>query len=156
MNLSRSLFLSCLILPLFLTPARLPAQHCQVSVQDLDFGVYSNFTPAPTEAATRILVRCDGPDTVPVALAIDSGQHSSGFAPRQMRHSYLQDHIGYLLFTDAAMTAIWGDGTRGSATIVSNVPPGVQMEIPIFGRIPSGQDMSVGKFSDRVAIHVDW
>lgn len=139
-----------------LTPARLPAQNCLVTAQDLDFGVHNNFSTAPTEAVARISVRCDGTAPVPVTLTIGNGQHSSGLTPRQMRHTHLADHVGYLLFTDASMSMIWGDGTRGSVPIVKSMAPGALVEIPIYGRIPPGQDMSVGRYTDRLTIHLDW
>lgn len=156
MNSSRRCILLCLAIVASLAPARLPAQNCQVSAQDLDFGVYDNFSAAPVEAAGRISVRCDGSTAVPVTLTIDRGQHSPGLAPRQMGHSRFVDQLGYLLFTDAAMTMIWGDGTQGSAPVVMSLDPGAMMEIPIYGRIPPGQDISIGRYTDRLTIRVDW
>ncbi|MHB8895783.1 MAG: Csu type fimbrial protein [Candidatus Geothermincolia bacterium] len=156
MNCSRRLMLLCLVVVASLVPARLSAQNCQVTAQDLDFGVYNNFAAVPTETAARITVRCDGPTPIPVTLTIGNGQHSSGFTPRQMRHAHLADQLGYLLFTDASMTVIWGDGTRGSVPIVKSVAPGAMVDIPICGRIPPGQDISVGRYADRLTIHLDW
>lgn len=156
MKSSRRFVLLCLAVVAGLAPARLPARNCQVTAQDLDFGVYNNFASVPTETAARITVMCDGTTLVPVTLTIGNGQYSSGFTPRQMRHAHLADHIGYLLFTDASMTMIWGDGTRGSVPIAKSVAPGALVEIPIYGRIPPGQDIGVGRYADRLTIHLDF
>jgi len=152
----RGLFLLSAVVVANLTPLRLQAQTCQAAVQDLDFGVYSSFASAPTEADARITVRCDGAAPVPVAITIDSGRYSAGFVPRLMRHAHLEDQIGYLLFSDASMTTIWGDGTRGSVSVVKQVPPGALAEIPVYGRIPPGQDIGVGHYADRLTVHLDW
>lgn len=160
MNSSRRRLLALAAVALALSPARLPAQpsprDCQVTVRDLEFGVYDNFSSAAVEAAGRITVRCEGPDAAPVTISIGAGEHSAGFAPRRMRHGHLDDHLEYLLFTDASMTAIWGDGTHGSARVVRRAGAGAVLEIPVFGRIPPGQDVSVGRFSDRLTVRVDW
>lgn len=132
------------------------AQQCTLTVGNLEFGSYSYFSPAAEEAAGRITVRCSGTEAIPVEISIDSGAHGGGFAPRQMRHGGREDLLGYLIFTDAAMTTVWGDGTRGSALVRRTVPPGGGIEAPVYGRIPPGQDVSAGRFADRVTVRVDW
>jgi len=150
--------LLALLAPLALTaalPGRAGAQQCEITIGNLEFGSYSSSAPAPEEAAGRISVRCDGPAAVNVEVSLDSGEHGGGFAPRQMRHAARGDRLGYLIFTDAGMTTVWGDGSRGSATVRRRVGA-VAVEIPVYGRIPAGQDVGAGRFVDRVTVHVDW
>lgn len=149
----------CVAATLFLAvvyPSLSPAQNCQVTVKNLEFGAYDNFSASPAEASGRVTVRCDGARAVPITVFLDSGAHSSGFTPRRMRHGHREDHLGYLIFTDASMTVIWGDGTRGSSPVVKTVGAGETLELPVYGRIPPGQDVSVGRFADRVLVRVDW
>jgi spore coat protein U-like protein len=159
-NSSRRSLIVLAVLAAALNPARLPAQpsarDCQVTVRDLEFGAYDNFSSTPVEAAGRITVRCEGPDATPVTISIGPGEHAAGFAPRKMRHGHLEDQLDYLIFTDASMSAIWGDGSRGSVPVVREAGPGAVLELPVFGRIPPGQDVSVGSFSDRLTVRVDW
>ena len=150
--------LLALILPLALAvalPGRACAQQCEITIGSLEFGSYSGYAQAPEEAAGRISVRCDGPEPVNVEVALDSGEHGGGFAPRQMRHTQRGDRLGYLIFTDAGMTTVWGDGTRGSATVRRRVGASA-VELPVYGRIPAGQDVGAGRFVDRVTVRVDW
>lgn len=150
--------LLALVLPLALaaaSPGRAGAQQCEITIGGLEFGSYSGYAPAPEEAAGRISVRCDGPEPVSVEISLDSGEHGGGFAPRQMRHAVRGDRLSYLIFTDAGMTTIWGDGTRGSATVRRRVGASA-VELPVYGRIPAGQDVGAGRFGDRVMVRVDW
>ncbi|HWR98633.1 MAG TPA: spore coat U domain-containing protein [Candidatus Methanoperedens sp.] len=148
------LFLALLLAPVVVVPAPAGAQHCEISVGNLEFGSYSFFSPAAEEAAGRITVRCDAA-AVPVEISLDAGAHGGGFAPRRMRQGARDDILGYLIFTDSGMTTIWGDGTRGSVLVRKTVGQSA-VEIPVYGRIPPGQDVSAGRFSDRVTVRVDW
>ena len=47
----------------------------------------------------------------------------------------------YNIYTDAARTNVWGDGTGGTATI-ANTGTGAAQNVTVYGRVPSGQTRS--------------
>ena len=116
---------------------------------------YSSYAPAAEEAAGRISVRCDGPGAVSVEVSLDSGEHGGGFAPRQMRHAVRGDRLGYLIFTDAGMTTVWGDGSRGSRDGAPARGRG-RGRTPRLRADPRRAGRRRGRFGDRVTVRVDW
>jgi spore coat protein U-like protein len=65
------------------------------------------------------------------------------------------DFLDYNLFRDNGRTSIWGDGTGGSSSqfilfLIANTP----RILTVYGRIPPGQDVSVGQYSDVLTVTV--
>jgi spore coat protein U-like protein len=96
-------------------------------------------------------VDCKNPEQKPLSIIISINKGSSGgFTPRQMT-SAVGDRLNYYLFTDAAHTTIWGDGT-GGGTITRNTI----LNATIYGRIPAAQNVSTGAYSDVLTATVIW
>jgi spore coat protein U-like protein len=61
--------------------------------------------------------------------------------------------LNYNLYLNAARTTIWGDGTGGTQEFTDHTPPfGRSIVVPIYGRIPALQDVSVGSFSNTITV----
>lgn len=75
-----------------------------------------------------------------------------------MKHATRPDLLDYNLFTSSSMSAIWGDGTAGTSTVIKtkvnkNDHPIVTT---VYGRIPAGQDASAGQYSDTLIVTITW
>ena len=141
----------------FLVLARQAPAACNVTATGVSFGAYDVFVTTPTDAVGSIAVSCDEVPPSDVIVSISPG--SSGiYFPRQMRRAGGPDRLNYNLFTTPAMSAVWGDGTGGSSTVfLKNVKrPRHPVVTPLYGRIPPGQDVSVGSYSDSVTVTVTW
>lgn len=67
------------------------------------------------------------------------------------------DSLLYNVYLDAARTAIWGDGTQGSQIWVAPNPPvRTRINVPIYGRIPAGQNIGVGSYGDTLMITINY
>lgn len=126
---------------------------CFVSATNVSFGSYDVFVAVPLDSTGTVTVSCDSRTDVTVSIG-PSGT-SGGFNPRQIGRVSGSDRLNYNLFTTASRTVIWGDGTAGTSTVlISNVRRGRPETRTIYGRIPAGQDVSVGSYSDSLTVTI--
>ena len=120
------------------------------AVAGLSFGAYDVFGPT-VDAAGSLSYSCTGVlpgDTVVISLDIGS---APSFTPRQMQSGPYK--LDYNIYLDATRISIWGDGTGGSVLYGPLVPPeALPVFVPIYGRIPSGQDARVGTYTDTIIV----
>lgn len=62
------------------------------------------------------------------------------------------DFLIYNIYSDAARTFIWGDGTDNSVTISGQT--GATGQHPLYGRISARQNVSVGNYSDTIIVTI--
>jgi spore coat protein U-like protein len=55
----------------------------------------------------------------------------------------------YNLFTDPSHLSIWGDGSPGTSLVSFSGTSGSRT---IYGRIPAGQNVSVGTYGDTITV----
>lgn len=131
---------------------------CNVTSTNINFGNYDVFLTTPRDATGSITVSCDESPPPNVIISIGPSPNSGGFNPRKMRHSSRPDLLNYNLFTTSSMNVVWGDGTSGTSTVtLKNVkktePPRVTT---VYGRIPAGQDVSAGTYSETLTVIIMW
>jgi len=129
----------------------------QCSSTPVSFNSYDVFSAAPTYSTGTVSVSCNNPNqqAMPVTIAINGGR-SGTFNPRQMRATLGADSLDYYLFTTAARTVIWGDGTGGSSTVTNIVSKSAPWNAPIYGSLPPRQNVSAGSYADAVVVTVTW
>lgn len=129
---------------------------CNVATTNINFGTYDVFSNSPRDSTGTVSVDCDEAPPPIVVIKIGPSFHSGGFNPRQMRHTTRSDKLNYNLFTDSSMSVIWGDGTRGTATASNKVTKNKLWFTTIYGRIPAGQDVSAGTYSETISVTITW
>lgn len=129
---------------------------CDVATTNIHFGVYDVFSNSPKDSTATISVDCDEAPPPIVTIRIGPSSGSGGFLPRQMRHATRTDRLSYNLFIDSSMSVVWGDGTGGTATVSHKVTKNKTWVATLYGRIPSGQDVSAGSYSDTVSVTITW
>jgi spore coat protein U-like protein len=89
-------------------------------------------------------------------VALNSGS-SGNYVARQMRSG--TDFLSYNLYTSAARTSVWGDGTDGT-TLVSAAPfllvGSNTVDYTVYGRVPAGQDRAAGIYMDPNIVTVTY
>jgi spore coat protein U-like protein len=128
---------------------------CRVTTSGLNFGAYDVFAAVPRDTAGTVTVACDKNPPTDVIVSIGASSTSGGFHPRRMRHTTLPDRLEYNLFTDPTIGTVWGNGSAGTSTVLlrkdnKNRP----VTTTIYGRIPPGQNVSVGVYSDSVTVTI--
>jgi spore coat protein U-like protein len=130
--------------------AAMPNAHaagCTVSTTGLNFGNYDVFSPLNDDITATINVNCQSGTGYSIWLNNGSGT----FASRTMTNG---PHVlAYNLYVDPTHLTIWGDGTSGTVT-VSGTGTGANAGTPVYGRIPAGQNASVGTYADLITVTV--
>ena len=138
----------------------------------VEFGYYDPFAVNDLFIQGHLDFQCStttGPPTRSIARDRPSGRaqghrveisFSTGlggdYDPRSMTGTGT-DRLLYNLYRDSACTQIWGDGTRGTSTLVGDAGGDeVTHTIFIYGRMPAGQNVTGGAFFDVIVMTIDF
>lgn len=130
---------------------------CQINLSTLIFGNYDPLETSPVDSVGNLTYFCSQP--VPIVTITIDRSGGGNMLNRRMGHSGGQDAdaLLYNIYLDAARTAIWGDGTQGSQIWVAPNPPvRTSIQVPIYGRIPAGQNIGVGSYGDTLTITINY
>ena len=122
---------------------------CSVSSGTLGFGNYNGTAAVLSTAA--VLVNCSNGGTYQVSLG--AGANADGTTRRMAGPS--SSFLGYELYRDSARSLAWGDGAAYGAR-VSGTGSGSAQTLTVYGRIPAGQNVAVGSYSDSVVVTVEY
>jgi len=125
--------------------------NCSISTAPLAFGAYD---PAITNAAAPL----DGTGTVTVtctngaavSITLDQGANpealSSDDTPlRQMTDG--TQFLAYSLYQDSGHLTVWGNSLTSD---LGHNGDGAANDLTVYGRIPAGQNVAAGSFTDTV------
>lgn len=122
---------------------------CVVAASNVSFG---SITPAATGTApAQGTVTSTCSKNVPYTLSINSGS-SGSITARTMAGatSGNTDKLAYNLYTDAAFTTVWGDGTAGQK--VSLTGTGAQQSTTVFGSLSLNQYLKPDTYTDNLTV----
>lgn len=117
---------------------------CTVSVLPIDFGVINS--NSQNLQSTILSATCTKGTTFNISLS--EGQ-SNDFNNRFMTLSNNSDSLRYNIYLDAFYLNIFGDGNNGTI-VLSDVGTGNEQNYTIYGKIPTGQYVSPGNYSDLI------
>ena len=139
------------------------ATACTVSVTPLVFGNYNPVNGPALQVDATVTATCTSTTlplvAVPYSLRIGVST-ASGTMARQLAGP-MGSRLSYNLYTSAAYTTVWGDGTGGTGTVPGSVTP-LTLGVPAvgshtaFGRIPALQAVRVGSYSDSLLVTIDY
>jgi spore coat protein U-like protein len=135
------------------------APHCAVSTTSVSFGSYDVFSTTATDSTGTLSYRCTG-NTPLLQITLTTGS-SATFNPRTLSNGRNgrngPDPLTYNLYTDAARTSIWGDGTGSTSSYRQFAPPnGKTVTVTVYGRIPAAQDVSAGSYADTITAIINF
>lgn len=132
------------------------ARACTISAVGVNYGAYNPQSAANDDANGRVDLACPTSVTSPI-VALNGGLWGAVNA-RKLKHLTLSYFINYNLFTTAARTVIWGDGTSGTVTLTlsgGTISGGTRnFTHNIFGRAPGSQNVAAGSYSDTITLTV--
>lgn len=129
---------------------------CTVASSGVAFGTYNPFSATPTDTTGTVTVTCSagaGSGTYTVALSAGSGTYA---ARRMTSGSSL---MSYQVYSDAARSVVWGDGTSGTAKVTpgDNRPQaGGATTLTVYGRIPAQLIVAPGGYTDTLTVTVTY
>ena len=148
--ISRRGFLRAGLIAWLALPINSAQAACSLSGAAIAFGNYDPISLTPLDTAGSVVYRCAQQDhNITITLSRGGG---TSFTTRRMVKG--TEQLFYNLYRDAARTAIWGDGTGGTQSFFIGNPQAnnTDLSVPIFGRIPAGQNVSVGSYSDTITV----
>jgi spore coat protein U-like protein len=123
---------------------------CSVSAADLAFGTYDPLAAQPVDTQTTVTVQCTLTTGYTVALSPGAGAGAT-VAARKMTRGLTTDTLGYSLYQDTTRAQVWGET---GADLVSGTGTGVAQDHDVYGRIPAGQNVNPGGYSDTITVTV--
>jgi spore coat protein U-like protein len=129
--------------------------NCLVTAQPLAFGGYDG-TAAKT-GTSDISVRCSSGTTFTVLLSAGGGT----FTQRLLSGSGA-NKLQYNLFTSAAATTIWGDGTLSTGTMPgtgAGMAAASAQTLTVYGQLPDNafnQGAPSGSYNDTITVTVSY
>lgn len=129
---------------------------CTGSTTPISFGNYNVFAPTPVTTMATLTVTCNEAPPPTVTMQFGPSPTSGVFSPRRMKHATLADTLIYNLYTDAAGTSVWGDGTGGTTVVLRKVTRGKPALVSVYGVVPALQNVSAGTYRDVVTVTIIW
>jgi spore coat protein U-like protein len=133
------------------------ASTCTVSANPLSFGTYLP-GQGSLSASTTLAVLCTR--GAPFTVALNAGTGGGTVAQRVM--SMGANTLAYNLYTTAAHTSVWGDGTQSSATVSGvgrGLASGAQITQTVYGQVPDSSanvGLTPGLYTDIVTVTVSY
>lgn len=131
------------------------ANNCTISTSALAFGSYDPIgtnASAPMDGTGSVTITCTKGATTTIGLDAGSNAPGSGTTRAMITASVKLD---YELYSDSGRTAVWGNSGASLFT-----PPAAPNRNPrsftVFGRIPAGQDVASGSYTDSVLATVNF
>jgi spore coat protein U-like protein len=126
---------------------------CTVSATDLAFGVYDP-SAADNEKTSTITVTCTKGTDYDIGLN-EGAASGATVTTRQMLDTVSSDLINYSLYSDASRTVNWGN-TVGTETVHVGSATGAAENHTVYGKIPTGQYVTAGSYSDTITVTVTY
>jgi spore coat protein U-like protein len=161
MRTATKLFALLLLAALAGFAPRAHGASCTVTATAMAFGTYDPVSATPRDSSADVQVDCNGNgNQTSVSITFDAGTYGT-YANRAMAQG--ADRLFYNLYVDASRTTVFGNGTSVSCTTgvsspgcVGGNPAGGALRATrtVFGRMPTGQDVASGPYSDAVRITI--
>lgn len=132
---------------------------CTVSAGGLAFGAYNYVDAAPTDITANIEVSCTFLLNMMISYDILLSQGlSASYVARKMNSA--ASELEYNLYTSAAHSSVWGDGSGGSVIVTDGYAlvllSTVARNYTVYGRIPAGQNVAAGVYGDIITVTVNY
>lgn|SRR5215217_2540461 len=129
---------------------------CEIrNVVGLSFLNYTSTSSLPLDAAGSITFRCTIVQLTPVTIDLGAGGSNNHVARRMTGPS--SSTLAYNLYVDTARLSVWGNGAGGTSRYGPVIPLlGLDITVPIYGRVPALQSVAAGSYSDTLVVTVNF
>jgi spore coat protein U domain-containing protein, fimbrial subunit CupE1/2/3/6 len=126
--------------------------NCVITVSNLAFGAYDPLVRNATqevEASTDVRMLCTRSSRA--TITIDIGRNARG-NDRAMAAG--MKRVTYQLYRDSGHTETWSSGSDGLQLVSEGIHK--PRQVMVYGRIPPGQEVASGIYTDVVTATVDF
>ena len=135
------------------SPAR---AECSVLGSSIMFPPYDVYSTVPLDAVGELHYKCspDQKDVTPTIRIVFGPAADGGFV-RAMSHA--GDTLKYDVYLDPLRTVVWGNGSAGTmAYSAACCAVGKFAILNMYGRIPPGQDVLAGNYTDVLLMSIEF
>lgn len=129
-------------------------RNCTITTAPLAFGSYdpvvANAT-TPLDATATVTIACTM--GTPATIGLDAG--SNALASQRRLTNASSAYMNYQMFLDSAHATVWGNESANQMD-AGTAPSKEPRAFSVYGRIPAGQDVPIGPFSDSVVATVNF
>ena len=131
---------------------------CTVSAPTLAFGNWDFVTnnAANLDGTSTLSFTCTkGSSSVYVTADAGANGASASGTTRAMTDGS-SHYLSYELYTDSGHTTVWNTTNSGSHTFQPTFAASHSATATVYGRIPTGQDATVGSYTDSVGVVINF
>lgn len=126
--------------------------NCHVNNAIMNFGDYdpvSKNATAPLTGVTSFQIACTKGASASISLSAgNNSSHATGTTRAMSTGGATSDYISYELYTNTGYSTVWN-----ASNIIQYVASSRRTNtITVYGKIPAGQDVSAGYYTDTVSI----
>lgn len=125
---------------------------CSVTASALNFGSYDPTAAAGLEGMTNLRVLCTVGTSYTIGLSPGT---SAGATVTSRKMINGENSLNYELFQEAARTNNWGS-TPGTNTPPATSAGTTPRQHTVYGRIPAGQIVPAGAYTDTITVSVNY
>jgi len=125
--------------------------NCTIGATNLSFGT-AGVIGGGINASSSLSVTCTNNDAWRISL---NGGGSGNVAARVMQRTGGGGSVNYQLYTDAARSQAWGDGTGGT-TRATGTGTGLAQTVNVYGRVPAQATPRPGSYGDTVMATIEF
>jgi len=133
------------------------AVSCTVTATGVAFGTYDPASAANGSSAGTITVFCSGASSASYTITLSTGAGGT-FAPRAMPSG--ANNLKYNLYTSAADTQVWGDGSGNSISFSGSMSSigqsGQSQSYTVYGLLPQSQFAAPGAYMDTITVTLNY
>jgi spore coat protein U-like protein len=132
------------------------AATCSISTTALGFGAYDPVganNASPLDGTGTVVVTCTNGASAALTLGqgTNAGTGSTDAVPVRRMKDAAGAFLTYSLYQDAGHATIWGNTP---ATSVAQTGSGTAASVTVYGRVPAGQNVGSGTYTDTVVATV--
>ncbi len=127
------------------------------------YGAYDTLAISPVQVNATVTVGClvvAGPLNA-IGYTVSLGASATTATMTRAMAGPLGARLQYNLYTSAARTTVWGDGSAGTQTVAGSVTPvslgaAASRNHTISGNVPARQGVRAGAYTDSILVTVDY
>ena len=129
-------------------------RNCTIATAPVAFGSYdpvvANAT-TPLDASATVTIACTM--GTPANIGLDDGSNASATQRRLTNGS--NAFMDYQVYLDSGYATVWGSDV-GNRLDAGTSPSKTPREFPVYARVPAGQDIPIGPYTDSVVATVNF
>lgn len=124
---------------------------CQITANPLSFGSVSGLLASAVTVSTTVSVTCS--NTTPFTVSLNGGTTTGATTTGRMMANG-SNTLNYGIYQDSAYTQNWGNTTGTGGDVATGTGTGAAVILTAYGKIPAGQVVVPGTYTDTVTATV--